>query len=151
MKSTSGPAPPPTPPASGSGASIVAAAVKEEGIPYVWGGGGCSGPSNGGFDCSGLTQYAVCQAGHGTIPRTAATQYAFSMGHHLPRAQAQPGDLLFWGEGGDCAGGNRVVHVGIFMGNGEMVNAAHSGTPVREQAVWTSSGGETICPDAVRF
>ena len=130
----------------------MSAAVKEEGLPYIWGGGGCSGPSSGGFDCSGLTQYAVCQAGHGTIPRTAATQYASSMGHLLPRAEVQAGDLLFWAEGGgDCGGGEGVAHVGIFMGGGKMVNAAHSGTPVREQAVWESSGGETICPDAVRF
>ena len=36
-----------------SGSGIVSAAVKEEGLPYVWGGGGCNGPSSGGFDCSG--------------------------------------------------------------------------------------------------
>ena len=73
------------------------------------------------------------------------------MGHHLPRAEAQAGDLLFWADGGDCEGGSNVAHVGIFMRAGWMVNAAHTGTPVREQAIWTSSGGETICPDAVRF
>lgn len=49
------PSPPsaPAPPKSGGGDGIVSAAVKEEGLPYVWGGGGCSGPSSGGFDCSG--------------------------------------------------------------------------------------------------
>ena len=45
----------PSPPSSGSGSGIVSAAVKEEGLPYVWGGGGCNGKSNGGFDCSGTT------------------------------------------------------------------------------------------------
>ncbi|KAL8691786.1 MAG: hypothetical protein Q9218_003062 [Villophora microphyllina] len=84
-----------------------------------------------------------------TIPRTAQTQYHSSMGHHLPRSQAQPGDLIFWATGGDCT--NSVAHVGIFMRAGWMVNAAHTGTPVREQSIWTSSGGESICPDAVRF
>ncbi|KAL8828916.1 MAG: hypothetical protein Q9170_006394 [Blastenia crenularia] len=138
-----------SPPTSGSGSGIVSAAVKEEGLPYVWGGGGCSGSSKGGFDCSGLTQYAICTALDKTIPRTAQTQYHSSMGKHLPRAQAQPGDLIFWASGGDCT--NDVAHVGIFMRDGWMVNAAHTGTPVREQSIWTSSGGESICPDAVRF
>ncbi|MDI1484970.1 MAG: hypothetical protein OHK93_000104 [Ramalina farinacea] len=61
------------------------------------------------------------------------------MGKHFPRAEAQAGDLLFWAEGGDCV--NDVAHVGIFMKPGTMVNAAHTGTPVREQDIWTSSGG----------
>ncbi|KND92543.1 Gamma-D-glutamyl-L-lysine endopeptidase, partial [Tolypocladium ophioglossoides CBS 100239] len=129
-----------------TGSGIVAAAVKEEGLPYVWGGGGCSGPSKGGFDCSGLTQYAVCQAEKKTIPRTAQLQYHSKMGKHIPRKDAQAGDMLFWATNGDCA--NKVVHIGIFMRPGHMVNAAHTGTPVREQAIWTSSGGEDICPDA---
>lgn len=139
----------PPPPSGGSGQAIVDAAVKEEGLPYVWGGGGCSGPSGGGFDCSGLTQYAACQAIDVTIPRTAQTQYHSSLGKHIPRAEAKAGDMIFWASGGDCAGS--VAHVGIFMSEGKMVNAAHTGTPVREQPIWTSSGGESICPDAVRF
>lgn len=160
----------PSPPSSGSGAGIVAAAVKQEGLPYVWGGGGCNGKSNGGFDCSGtsilvhlvlfdpagtkhlpgLTQYAICQALDKKIPRTADTQYHSSMGKHIPRSQAKAGDLIFWGENGDCHTTGAVKHVGIFMRDGWMVNAAHTGTPVREQSIWTSSGGEEICPDAVR-
>lgn len=71
------------------------------------------------------------------------------MGKHLPRKDAQPGDMFFWGENGDCV--NNVVHVGIFMGNGEMVVAPHTGAYVEKEGVWTSSGGEDICPDAVRF
>jgi len=137
------------PPSSGNGAGIVNAAKAEEGLPYVWGGGGCHGPSKGGFDCSGLTQYAVCKAKGKEIPRTAQTQYHSSMGHHLPRSEAQAGDMIFWATDGDCK--NRVAHVGIFIRSGWMVNAAHTGTPVREQSIWTSSGGESICSDAVRF
>ncbi|KAL8740064.1 MAG: hypothetical protein Q9190_007192 [Brigantiaea leucoxantha] len=143
------PTPPTSPAPSGNGAGIVKAAVSQEGLPYVWGGGGCDGKSSGGFDCSGLTQYAICQALDVEIPRTAQTQYHSSKGKHLPRKDAQPGDLIFWAEGGDCA--NDVAHVGIFMRDGWMVNAAHTGTPVREQSIWTSSGGESICPDAVRY
>lgn len=56
--------------------------------------------------------------------------------------------MLFWGKNSDCA--HDVAHVGIFMREGWMVNAAHTGTPVREQKIWTSSGGEEICNDAVR-
>ena len=96
----------------------------------------------------GLTQYAVCQAEGKTIPRTAQTQYHSSMGKHLPRAEAEAGDMIFWATGGDCL--SDVAHVGIFMKAGLMVNAAHSGTPVREESIWTSSDGESICPDAVR-
>lgn len=132
----------------GSGADIVNAAEKEKGLPYVWGGGGCNGPSGGGFDCSGLTQYAVCKALKKEIPRTAQTQYHSSMGKRLPRSEAKEGDLLFWAEGGDCT--NSVSHVGIFIREGLMINAAHTGTPVREQSIWTSYGGESICPDVVR-
>ena len=97
----------------------------------------------------GLTQYSVCQALQKTIPRTAQTQYHSTMGRHLPRADAQAGDMIFWATNGDCA--NSVAHVGIFMRPGWMVNAAHTGTPVREQSIWISSGGESICPDAVRY
>ncbi|KAM3551174.1 hypothetical protein MY1884_007854 [Beauveria asiatica] len=71
------------------------------------------------------------------------------MGKHLPRAQAKPGDGLFWATGGDCK--NKVAQVGIFVKAGTMANAAHTGTKVRQQAIWTSSGGESISPDAVRF
>ncbi|OAA38691.1 nlp/p60 [Beauveria brongniartii RCEF 3172] len=131
------------------GPGIVKAADSQIGIDYVWGGGGCKGPSKGGFDCSGLTQYSVCKAQGKTIPRTTQEQYHSSMGKHLPRAQAKPGDMLFWATGGDCK--NKVAHVGIFVKAGTMVNAAHTGTKVRQQAIWTSSGGESICPDAVRF
>ncbi|GJN68183.1 nlp/p60 [Purpureocillium lilacinum] len=132
-----------------SGPGIVAAAVKKEGLPYVWGGGGCKGPTKGGFDCSGLTQYAVCQAQKKTIPRTAQTQYHSKMGKRIPRKDAKAGDLLFWATGGNCQ--SKVAHVGIYMRPGWMVNAARTGTPVREQKIWTSSGGLKICPDVVRF
>ncbi|KAF7183552.1 hypothetical protein CNMCM7691_003831 [Aspergillus felis] len=139
----------PPPSGGGSGKSIVDAAEREKGLPYVWGGGGCNGPSGGGFDCSGLTQFAVCQALKKTIPRTAQDQYDSNLGKRLPRSEAQEGDLLFWANGGDCSG--KVSHVGIFIRDGWMINAAHTGTPVREQAIWTSYGGESICPYVKRF
>ena len=57
--------------------------------------------------------------------------------------------MLFWGEGGDCV--NDVVHVGIFVKPGVMVNAARKGTDVKYENIWTSDNGEVICNDAVRF
>jgi len=93
----------------------------------------------------------MCHALNKKIPRTADTQYHSSMGKHIPRSEAQAGDLIFWGRNGDCKTAGSVGHVGIFMKDGWMVNAAHTGTPVREQSIWTSSGGEAICPDAVRY
>lgn len=57
--------------------------------------------------------------------------------------------MLFWGKGGDCV--NHVVHVGIFVKPGVMVNAAHKGTDVMYENIWTSSDGEVACKDAVRF
>lgn len=134
---------------TGTGEAIVAAAQKEKGLPYVWGGGGCKGPSGGGFDCSGLTQYAICQALHKTIPRVSQDQYHSNLGKRYPRAEAKAGDLLFWATGGDCE--NDVVHVGIFINDKLMINAARTGTPVREQAIWTSSGGLSICPYVMRY
>lgn len=134
---------------SGSGADIVSAAQDELGLPYVWGGGGCNGPSSGGFDCSGLTQYAICQALKVEIPRVAQDQYDSPLGKRISRSEAKEGDLIFWGENGNCDSG--VVHVGIFIKDGWMINAARTGTPVREQAIWTSYGGEEICPYAKRY
>jgi len=136
--------------ATSRGQSVVNAAKAKEGTPYVYGGGGCAGKSHGGFDCSGLTQYAHCHALKKTIPRTAATQYSSKLGKKVKRAQAKAGDLLFWGKNGKCSGSS-VEHVGIFMRKGWMVNAAHKGVPVREQSIWTSYGGLKICPYVVRF
>lgn len=50
-----------------TGPGIVKAAESQKGKPYVYGGGGCKGATHGGFDCSGLTQYAVCKAQGKTI------------------------------------------------------------------------------------
>lgn len=135
---------------SGKGKDIVAAARTQKGVPYVWGGGGCDGKSKGGFDCSGLTQYALCKALKKKIPRVAQDQYnATKMGKRIPRSQAKEGDLLFWGTNGNCKTG--VVHVGIFINKKLMINAAKPGTPVREQEIWTSYGGQKICDHVMRY
>ncbi len=110
-------------PAAGGAAQAIQAAVSQLGVPYQWGG---ESPGQG-FDCSGLTQWAWGQAGVG-IPRTAAAQYDAIT--HVPMSDVQPGDLIFWTEGGS------ISHVGIYVGNGEVVHAPSTGSVVRYQAVW---------------
>lgn len=108
------------------GARAVNSAMDYLGLPYVWGGGNINGPSGGGFDCSGLTSYAIYKASGGavTLPRTSETQW--NVGTEIPLELAQPGDLLFgnWQAGGPG-------HVAIYVGNGQMVHAPTFGDVVR--------------------
>ncbi|WP_370184309.1 NlpC/P60 family protein [Rhodococcus wratislaviensis] len=116
--------------ADGIGGKIVEAAVRYLGLPYVWGGGNVNGPSAGGFDCSGLTSYAVHAATSGfSLPRTSETQW--NVGVEVPLADAMPGDLLFgnWGPAGPG-------HVAIYVGNGQMVHAPTTGDVVRVAPVF---------------
>jgi peptidoglycan DL-endopeptidase CwlO len=95
---------------------LIAAALSRVGHPYVWGG---AGPQV--FDCSGLVQWSYLQAGV-LMPRVAAEQ--FLTGIHIPLADAQPGDLLFWTEDPNDPG--YVDHTAIYLGNGMMVVAPHT-------------------------
>lgn len=105
--------------ASAAAQLAVAYALDQLGTPYRWGG---DGP--GGFDCSGLTQAAYAAAGI-ELPRTAQAQY--DAGPAVPTGQPlQPGDLVFFG-----ASSSAVEHVGIAIGNAEMVDAPHTGAVVR--------------------
>ena len=98
-------------------------AIDNIGLPYVWGG---NGPELGdaGFDCSGLTKAAYATAGV-ELPRTAHTQYFAT--RHIPNGDSlQPGDLLFYGNPS-----TKIHHVGIYIGNGQMINAPTFGMPVQ--------------------
>lgn len=103
---------------SAAGQAAVAAAKSQVGQPYVWGGTG-----NGGFDCSGLTQWAYSQAGV-DLPRTADQQ---AVGQQVSADQLQPGDLVVW-DG----------HVAMYSGNGEIVEA---GDPVQTNPLRTTNMG----------
>jgi peptidoglycan DL-endopeptidase CwlO len=100
---------------------VISTAMRYLGVPYVWG-----GSSPHGFDCSGLVKY--CFAGVGiSLPHSAAMQYHY--GTHVSRSQLRPGDLVFFY--------NPIHHVGIYIGNGNMINA--TGNHVQIGTVWKSS------------
>lgn len=116
---------------SEAGARVVQSAMEFLGLPYVWGGGNIHGPSRGGFDCSGLSSYALyaATAGKVVLPRTSETQW--NVGLERPLAEAVPGDLLFghWGPNGPG-------HVAIYIGNEQMIHAPTTGDVVRVAAVF---------------
>jgi peptidoglycan DL-endopeptidase CwlO len=104
----------PTLSGSGSGAAALAAARREIGAPYRYGGTGA-----GGFDCSGLTQWAFGQAGV-SLPRTSFSQFA--VGAPVSLSAVQAGDLVFWNTDGSGAS-----HVGIATGAGTAISATTHG------------------------
>lgn len=116
--SRSGPAPPP---AKGADAAV-AEARRQLGKPYEWGG---SGPDS--FDCSGLTSWAW-RAGGKSLSHSSRAQFAETA--RVPVSEVQPGDLLFYGD--------PIHHVGIYSGNGQMIEASQTGTPVRYASIYRS-------------
>lgn len=115
-----------TPPAQdASGSSILAIAARYAGVPYVYGG---EDPS--GFDCSGYTQYVFGKAGI-SLPRTSSQQYAAVT--HISSSDAQPGDLVFFLDGGG------VYHVGIYAGGGMMWDAPKPGGVVSKRDIWSAT------------
>jgi cell wall-associated NlpC family hydrolase len=107
--------------ASGSIQAVVDRALAQRGKPYVWAAGG---PNS--FDCSGLVQYAFQAAGI-NLPHSSRMQS--SMGTPVSRADARPGDLV--------AFYSPVSHIGIYLGNGQMVHAPTSGDVVKISSIDT--------------
>ncbi|MDI5975489.1 C40 family peptidase, partial [Amycolatopsis magusensis] len=111
--------------ATGDAKTVIEAALAQQGMPYVWGGGNAAGPTGGGFDCSGLVVYSYARIGM-ALPRTSRTQ--FTVGTRIPREAGlgalRPADLVFYSP-------SNIHHVGIYLGNGEMINAPYTGTVVR--------------------
>ncbi|MDN6137451.1 C40 family peptidase [Corynebacterium sp.] len=110
---------PAMPAASSTGQKVVDAVYSKIGTPYGW---GATGPSS--FDCSGLTSWAYAQAGK-QIPRTSQAQA--SGGTPVAISDLQPGDIIAYYGG--------ASHVGIYVGNGKIVDALNSGTPVSERSL----------------
>ena len=122
-KSVQNPADYVAPAASSKGQAIVNTAMKYLGVPYVWG-----GTSPRGFDCSGLVQY-VCRANGISVNRVAADQR--NNGTYVSRENLQPGDLVFFAKGG------HIHHVGIYVGNGNMIHAPQTGDVVKISSINT--------------
>ena len=100
---------------SGAAQIVVDTAMAQRGKPYVWAAGG---PNS--FDCSGLTSYAFRAAGI-SLPHSSKMQAG--MGQAVSRGELQPGDLV--------AFYSPVSHIGIYIGNGQMVHAPTSGDVVK--------------------
>ena len=117
---------------SSMGSAAIAVAQTQIGVPYSWGGGSNSGPTAGqgsgknttGFDCSSFTRFVMAKLGV-ALPRTAHDQQKY--GRQISPKDAQPGDLLFWD--------NPATHVAIYMGNGRIIQAPHTGANVEEAGV----------------
>jgi len=113
-------------------AAALAYASRQIGKAYQW---GASGPDS--FDCSGLTYAAYQEAGI-VIPRTSEQQWlAFP---HVAVGSLRPGDLVFFNPGEFAAG--LPGHVGIYIGEGRMIDAPHTGAVVRVDPV--ASFGEYV-------
>lgn len=104
--------------------SIVVVARSQIGTRYRFGG---TTPT-GGFDCSGFVRFVLASLSL-TLPRTAAQQAA--IGARVPKdtTRLRPGDLLTFGRG------NRVTHIGIYVGNGRYVHASPTAGRVIETSL----------------
>jgi cell wall-associated NlpC family hydrolase len=107
--------------APGGHPEVVAVAQVCLGVPYLYG-----GASPAGFDCSGLAMYCYAQAGI-AIPRTATAQQKASTPVSL--SDLQPGDLVFFGDA------DASYHVGIYVGDGTMIHAPHTGALVGHSSI----------------
>lgn len=105
-----------------------AVSLSTQNIPYVWG-----GKTTAGFDCSGLASYVFAQAGVSLPSYTVSEEaYVNTLDVSSPSdvmANAQPGDLLFWGDHGS------TWHVAIYIGGGQYVAAPQPGMNVEVENV----------------
>jgi len=110
---------------------VLTFALAQLGKPYLFGG---TGPDS--YDCSGLV-VAAYRTAMITLPRTSGPQYltGVAQGQTVPLAAAQPGDLIFFNPGEAGAPPDQPGHVGIYLGDGMMIDAPHTGTVIREEPV----------------
>lgn len=120
--------------------AIVAYALAQLGKPYVFGTPSSCTANPRSFDCSGLTRCAVSAATNGllNLPHNAALQLAwlnrqskYKVDKNTPSSW-QPGDLIFYFIPGELAGGE-PAHCSIYIGDGKVVDAPHTGTVVQVQ------------------
>ncbi len=104
---------------------LLAYGQTEVGKPYVF---GDEGPNA--FDCSGLMQWIFAHVGI-KLPRTADQQYRFAK----PIKTPSPGDLVFW-----LDGTGHATHVALYLGNGQVLSAPHTGAQVHDQPIFNLAG-----------
>lgn len=112
-----------TPAATPSASGVIGIAKQYIGVPYVYG-----GTTPAGFDCSGFVQYVYAQAGK-SLPRVTTAQQAAT----TPVSDPQPGDLVFFG--------SPAYHVGIYLGNGMMIDAPSTGKSISIRPVFDGVSG----------
>jgi cell wall-associated NlpC family hydrolase len=109
------------------GRLVIAVAARYRGIRYVAGG---TSPGSG-FDCSGYTRYVFSRLGI-SIPRVSRAQYSSMV--HISRAQAVPGDLVFF-----HSSSGRVYHAAIYAGANTVWHSPYPGKRVMRERIWTSA------------
>ncbi|MBU5488342.1 C40 family peptidase [Clostridium sp. MSJ-8] len=113
--------------ATGTASAVLQVAYSLAGLPYQW---GATGPSS--YDCSGFTQYVYKKATGIDIGRTTYVQ--INAGKAVSYDELQPGDLVFPHEG----------HVGIYIGNGQMIHAPRTGDVIKVSSVYKFMTGRRI-------
>ena len=126
-------------PVGTTGAEVVKAGLTKVGCPYVW---GASGPNK--FDCSGFVYWCLSQTSSplGASRTNAAGQakWCYDNGYMVGRSELQPGDLVFW-QNLSCPGcgrWNEIHHVGIYVGDGKVMEASSSKGRVLVRDLWES-------------
>ena len=114
-------------PSAGNAQAVLNEAYAQLGKPYVWGATGSET-----FDCSGFTSYVYKHAAGIDISRTTYTQ--INVGQPVSQDQLKPGDLVFPHTG----------HVGIYVGNGQMIHAPQTGDVVKVAPVYNFYAGRRI-------
>ncbi|GAB1689917.1 C40 family peptidase [Krasilnikovia sp. M28-CT-15] len=104
----------------GSAGTAVKYAFNAIGAMYHY---GEDGPYDVGYDCSGLTSAAWRSAGK-SLPHNAAAQYSATA--RISRGELKAGDLVFY---------RSLGHVGIYVGNNQIIDASHAGEPVRKRSI----------------
>ena len=120
----------PTVSASGSAGAAVDFAMAQVGEAYVY---GAAGPDA--WDCSGLTMMAWAQAGV-SLPHSSSAQY--SSGPHIAASDLQPGDLVFYYQ--------PISHVGMYIGNGMIVNAENPSAGVKVTGLYSMPYSGAVRP-----
>ncbi len=112
------------------GDNVIAKAMNFIGTPYRYG-----GSSPAGFDCSGFTSYVYAQMGV-SLNRTAGGQ--LQNGYYVSLSELQPGDLVFFGNS------SYISHVGIYVGDGNMIHAPYSGRSVCVESIYSGYFGPRL-------